>query len=124
MQPEHLACLHPALVAEQLGQIAQAPPGLQVADRRPKHPSLSRSRSGQTNEELYRRSFPGTVWSEETKDLGATHAHRQAAERDRLAVALGEVLGVDGKRGGIGRLHRVQIAISGGTLQWRAPGRE
>src|ERR1700694_4036948 len=44
MQPEHLARLHPALIAEQLGQIAQAPPGLQVADRRPKHPSLSRRR--------------------------------------------------------------------------------
>src|SRR5438552_11519237 len=67
VQPEHLPCLHPALVAEQLGQVAEAPAGLQVANRRAQHPSLPGRWQRKANQELYRRGLAGAVGPEEPK---------------------------------------------------------
>ena len=123
MQTEYFPCFHPPLVAEQLRQIAKPPPRCEVTNMSAEYPTLARRGLRQPDQQLDRGRLAGAVRSEKSEDLGATHAHGQTGERDRLPIPLGKVLGVDSERGGVGRLFWIQMSLfSGGTLQWRALG--
>ena len=85
MQDQHLAGGQPALEAEQLGQVADLPPGLPVPGRRAQHHGLAAGRPGQAEQQLDRRGLARPVRAEEPEDLAALDGHRQPGERDRVA---------------------------------------
>ena len=93
VQAEHLGGAQPALVAEELGQIAHAAAGLAVARRTAEHPRLAAGRAAESEEQLHRGGLAAAVRSEESEHLAAGHDHREAGERDRRPVVLGELEG-------------------------------
>ncbi len=112
MQAQDFPRLHPALVAEQLGEVAETAPGLEVAQGCPEHPALAGRGPGQANQQFDGGRLAGAVGPQEAEHLGTPDTHRQAGERDRLPIALRQVLCMNSQRGGVGRLCRVQVAIT------------
>src|SRR5712692_7970496 len=96
VEGENLARVEPALVAEKLRQVADAPPRVEVADWLAEEPRLARGRPEQAEQELHRGRLPGAVGTEKSEDLATRHRHRKAGQRNRAAEPLRQVDGVYG----------------------------
>jgi hypothetical protein len=89
----------PSLVAEQLGQVADAAAGVAVAQWPAENGSLAAARPGQAKEQLDDRRLAGPVGTQEAEDLAAVHAEVQAVQRERCPVRFPEPGGLDGGSG-------------------------
>src|SRR5258708_25642341 len=102
------------MVAKKLGQIANAPPRLAVANWRAQEATGPRSGPNQPEQELHRGRLSGAVWTQKAKDLAARHSHGQASQRLDPTVALRQILDLDCRRGrrleGLARGHCVSSA--------------
>src|SRR5262245_14696790 len=65
-----------------LGQVADAPPDLDVADRAPQNLGPTGCRVNQLHQQLERGGLAGAVWSEEAKDFSLVNVEGQSIERD------------------------------------------
>ncbi len=99
VEDEDLPGAEPALEAEELGQVADLPPRLPVAGRRPEHQRLAARRAGEPEQELDRCRLPGPVRSEESEDLPPPDLHRETLEGHRVPILLAQVERDDGGRG-------------------------
>jgi len=97
VQGQNLAGGHPALIAEQLGQVAHAPPRRHIAERLPKDVAVPGRRPRQPEQQLHGRSLARAVRAEEAEDLAATHRHRQAGEGYGPPEVLTELVSLDGR---------------------------
>ena len=79
---EHLACRQPRLVAEQLGQVADPPPRLAVAERPAEHRPVAARRAGEAEQELDGGRLARAVGAEEAERLAALDPEVQGLERD------------------------------------------
>ena len=108
VEREHLAGAQPRLVAEQLGQVADAPARLPVAERCAEHgAAVAGGRPGETEQQLDRGGLARAVRPEEAEHLAALDAHRQPGQGRRPPVALDQVDRLDR------RLHRRHRARDG-----------
>ena len=85
VEGKDLARGHPALVAEQLGQIPDPAPRPYVAERRPQDRAAAGRRARQAQQQLHGRRLAGAVRAEEAEDLAAADGHRQARQRHDTA---------------------------------------
>ena len=106
MGSEHLATAQPGLVAEELGQVADASARFAITGRAAEQAGLAGGRTGEAEQQLDGRRLARAVGTEEAEDLARRHAHRQAIERDRAPVALDEGVRLDGGRSAIGGRSR------------------
>ena len=130
---EHLARRHPALVAEQLGQVADPAPRRDVAERRPQHAPLAGSRARQAEQQLDGRRLAGAVRAQEAEDLAARHGHRQPGQGDDPPEFLAQLASLDGGFVGSGgprrtrgvpdrRAAHARPTRRSARRSWRSPG--
>src|SRR5258708_26506450 len=100
VQGQYLASGQPALIAEQLGQVAEVTPGLQVSDRTAEQPPLPRARLQKPEQQLHGSRLARTVGTQEAEDLAPRDRHRKPGQRDLLAELLGQLDGLDRRRSG------------------------
>ncbi len=93
---QHLAGGQPRLVAEQLGQVADATPRRAVAERPAEDRPVALGRPREAEQQLDRRRLAGAVRAEQAEHLAAVDAQVEGIEGDRRAVGLAEAADVDG----------------------------
>src|SRR5438105_15765192 len=91
MQRQHFAARKPILVSEQLRQIADALTRLKVSRGRAKYQRLASGWTRQTEKELDRGRFSGSVWAQEAENFAASHGHAQTGERRHVAIPFCQV---------------------------------
>jgi hypothetical protein len=97
---ENFACGKPALVAEELRQVADVAPGLQVPDRAAQEPGLTGGRLEEPQQQFHRRRLAGSVRSEKPEHLTTRHGHREPGQGDGPAELLRQADGLNRGRAG------------------------
>ena len=105
VQRQHLVRGQPGLVAEQLGQVADPPPRLAVADGPAEHLAGPGGRTREPEQELDGRRLAGAVGAEEAEHLAGLDAEVERVEADGPAVDLAQAVGLDGEGGHAGILR-------------------
>ena len=96
VQHQDLVGREPGLVAEQLGEVADAPARLAVPDRSPEHLAVARGPPRQPEEQLDGGGLARAVRPEEAEHLAGLDAQVERLEPDGVPVHLAQALGLDG----------------------------
>ena len=83
VEHQDLAGRQPRLVAEQLGQVADPPARLAVADRPAQHLAVARGRPREAEQQLHRGRLAGAVGPEEAEHLAAPRRGGRATRARR-----------------------------------------
>ena len=105
VQAHHLVGPQPPGEAEELGQVAERPPGVARARRRPEHRRPPAARADEAAADLDERRLAGAVRAEQPDQLALAHLKAHAVERADPAVPLLEPLSGERVRHGA-RVYR------------------
>src|SRR6266851_2773579 len=98
MKSEHLARGEPALVAKQLGQVADLAARLQVPDRPAQQRALAGGGFEKAEQQLDRGRLARAVGSEKPEDLATRNSHREPGKGNGVPEPFGKVQRLDGGR--------------------------